>query len=89
LTAVAAGGAAVTGVVALTTSRDVQQKLDSFPVSPTELDDLRTKEHQFALATDGLLIGTAVLSAISLYLTFSGPARGEGDRRSELALAGF
>ena len=89
LTAVAAGGAAVTGVMALTTSLDVKQKLDSFPVSPTELDDLRTKEHQFALATDGLLIGTAVLSAISLYLTFSGPSRGEGDRRSDVAFAGL
>jgi tetratricopeptide (TPR) repeat protein len=89
LTAIVAGSAAVTGALALSTSLELERKLDSYPASPTELDDLRTRKHQLALATDGLLIGTTILSALSLYLTFSGPSRAEHDGPSQLSFAKF
>ncbi|MBC8132628.1 MAG: hypothetical protein H7X95_06575 [Deltaproteobacteria bacterium] len=85
LTAACAGGAAVTGSMAMSHSFELQRKIDSYPVSQRELDSIRQREHEFALATDGLMLGTAVLSAIALYLTFSGPPRTETKRPSQLA----
>ncbi len=89
LTGLMAGSAAVTGAFAWRTSMELQRKLDSYPVSQGTLDGLRDRERHFALASDGLLAGTLVLSAISLYLTFSRPTPAGDDTGARLAHAGW
>ena len=41
-----------------------------FPLDPVEVDYYDRRTRGFALATDGLLIGTSIMTAISFYLTF-------------------
>ncbi|MEO5769316.1 MAG: hypothetical protein ABIS92_13275 [Polyangia bacterium] len=69
LTGLLAAGAATTGVFALSSSRDLQQRREAYPVVPGELDRLSRRAHALALTTDGLLAGAAVAAAVSLYLT--------------------
>lgn len=74
--------AAVTGVVAVRAhgdERDVQAKQG---VNPDELLAARDKVQSFALATDILLVGTALAAGVSIYLTF----RSESPRESQTAL---
>jgi hypothetical protein len=52
---------------------DLDQQLSVFPGDADEIDYDRRRTRGFALATDGLLIGTAVMTAISLYLTLRDP----------------
>ncbi|HXU06929.1 MAG TPA: PEGA domain-containing protein [Polyangia bacterium] len=73
LTGLLAGGAAATGIVALTSKHDLDQQLGMFPADNSEIDYDRRRTRGFALATDGLLIGTAIMATISLYLTFRDP----------------
>jgi hypothetical protein len=40
-----------------------------FPADYDEIDYEMRKTRGFALATDGLLLGTAIMTAVSLYLT--------------------
>lgn len=72
LTVLCGGAAAVSGSMALSSAADLENIIDAYPVSQRELDAYAARRREFALATDGFLLGTAVLSAISLYLTFSG-----------------
>ena len=72
-TGLLAGGAAVTGWMALSAKHDLDSQLSRFPADDNEIDYDRRRTHGFALATDGLLIGTAVMAAISLYLTVRDP----------------
>jgi hypothetical protein len=72
-TGLLAAGTAVAGVVALGAARDLQQHRDAFPASPEELADARHKARVAAFATDGLLTATALMTAVSLYVTLSGP----------------
>jgi tetratricopeptide (TPR) repeat protein len=72
-TGLLAGGAAVTGWIALSAKHDLDAQLSKFPADDSEIDYDRRRTHGFALATDGLLIGTAVLATISLYLTVREP----------------
>ena len=44
-----------------------------FPQDASEIDYDRRKTRGFAMATDGLLIGTALMTAISSYFTFRDP----------------
>jgi tetratricopeptide (TPR) repeat protein len=73
LTGLLAGGAAATGYIALSAKRDLDNQLSRFPTDDIEVDYDKRRTHGFALATDGLLIGTAVMTAVSLYLTIRDP----------------
>jgi hypothetical protein len=73
LTALLAGGAAATGTIALNAKRDLDDQLSRFPTDDVEVDYDKRRTRGFALATDGLLIGTAVMTAVSLYLTVRDP----------------
>ena len=68
-----AGGAAATGTIALSAKRDLDTQLSRFPTDDVEVDYDKRRTRGFALATDGLLIGTAVMAAVSLYLTVRDP----------------
>lgn len=87
--AACAAGAAVTGVMALTTSMDLQHALDSFPASSGEVEALRDREHRLALATDALAIGSGVALAAALYVTFSDHGPAHGTTTDRLALLRF
>ena len=69
LAAAAAAGAAVTGSLAWSASRSLQEKNESYPVKAADLRSTYDRERRYALASDGLLAGTLVLSALALYLT--------------------
>ncbi len=73
LTGLLAGGAAATGTIALSAKRDLDTQLSRFPTDDVEVDYDKRRTRGFALATDGLLIGTAVMTAVSLYLTVRDP----------------
>ena len=87
LTGVLAAGAATTGAIALMAKRDLDQQLAVFPGDADEIDYDRRRTRGFALATDGLLLGTAVMTAISLYLTFRDPALAPRSLRLAVAVA--
>lgn len=86
-----AAGAAVTGVMAYSSSRDLQQRRESYPLAAGDLDAMGQRAHLLAVTTDGLLIGAAAVAAVSLYLTLRNPteeppsARGGADRLSSAA----
>lgn len=69
-TGLLAGGAAATGAIAWSSKRDLDSQLSMFPANDVEIDYDRRRARGFALATDGLLIGTAIMTTLSLYLTF-------------------
>ena len=73
LTGLLAGSAAITGYIAVNAKHDLDYQLQQFPADDIEIDYDRRRTHGFALATDGLLIGTALMTAVSLYLTFRDP----------------
>jgi hypothetical protein len=73
LTGLLAGGAAATGVVAWNSKQDLDQQLRMFPGDDSEIDYDRRRTRGFSLAADGLLIGTAIMASVSLYLTFRHP----------------
>jgi tetratricopeptide (TPR) repeat protein len=70
LTGLLAGGAAATGAIAWTSKHDLDSQLSMFPGNDVEIDYDRRRARGFALATDGILIGTAIMTTLSLYLTF-------------------
>jgi hypothetical protein len=70
LTGLLAGGAATTGVLALLSKRELDAQLALFPSDDVEVDYYSRRTRGFALATDGLLIGTSIMTALSVYLTF-------------------
>lgn len=72
-TGLLAAGTAVTGVMALSSSRDLQQLRSDYPASLDELEAAQRRTRRTALLADGLLAGTALCAALSLYLSFSGP----------------
>ena len=72
-TAALAAGAATTGVLALSASRDLQQRRDTFPLAPGDLDGPARRARGLALTTDCLLAGTLVMATVSLYLTVERP----------------
>lgn len=73
LTGILAAGAATTGTFAWLGKRELDQELATFPADPFAIEDQERKTRGFALATDGLLLGTAILATISLYLTYRDP----------------
>ncbi|MEP6652019.1 MAG: hypothetical protein ABJA82_01590 [Myxococcales bacterium] len=89
MVAACAAGAAITGVMALTASMDLQHTLDSFPASSREVDGLRDREHRLALATDALALGSAVALVAALYVTFSDRGPAQGTKTDRLAFLTF
>ena len=73
LTGLLAGGAAVTGVMAYTSKSELDNQRSRFPSDANEIDYYTRRTNGFALATDGLLIGTSIMTAISFYLTARDP----------------
>jgi hypothetical protein len=73
LTGLLAGGAAATGVIAWRAKQNLDAELAKFPNDPIEVDFYDRRTRGFALATDGLLIGTSIMTAVSLYFTFRNP----------------
>ncbi|WP_438026851.1 PEGA domain-containing protein [Sorangium sp. So ce233] len=77
-----AAGAAVTGIIALGASADLQAALDAFPGDARAIDRERKRTATLALTAD-LLAGAAVVAGgVSLVLTVvgGGPERGDGAR---------
>ncbi|HXU83196.1 MAG TPA: hypothetical protein VN914_17500, partial [Polyangia bacterium] len=72
-TGLLAAGAGAASLVALRDSRDLRDLRESYPVSYDELTEAQHKTRNSALLADGLLAGTALAAALSLYVTLSGP----------------
>ena len=70
VTGMLAAGAATTGVMAVVSKRELDAQLSKFPLDDVEVDYYNRRTRGFALATDGLLIGTSIMTAVSFYLTF-------------------
>jgi hypothetical protein len=70
VTGLLAAGAATTGVLAVVSKRELDAQLAKFPLDDVEVDYYDRRTRGFALATDGLLIGTSIMTAVSFYLTF-------------------
>jgi len=70
VTGILAAGAATTGVMAVVSKRELGAQLSKFPLDDVEVDYYSRRTRGFALATDGLLIGTSIMTAVSFYLTF-------------------
>lgn len=69
VTALFAGGAVATGVLAIDARNSLERAQATFGVSTTDLDSERSKATNFGLATD-VLIGAAVIAGgVSSYLT--------------------
>ena len=73
VTGVLAAGAATTGVLALLSKHDLDAQLVMFPPRDADVDYYDRRTRGFALATDGLLIGASIMTAISFYLTYRDP----------------
>jgi hypothetical protein len=73
-TALAAAGAAVTGGLAYTESRQLQKNLQAFPIMPAEVNGSEQRARGLAIASDALLVGALALASLSLYFTFSQPS---------------
>ena len=70
VTGLLAAGAATTGVMAVISKRELDEQLTKFPLDDIEVDYYDRRTRGFALATDGLLIATSIMTAVSFYLTF-------------------
>ena len=79
LAAVAAGGAGATGALAWSTSQSLRDKEATYPVGAAQLQTLHDRERRYALASDGLLAGAVLLSALALYFTLSGSPASDGE----------
>jgi hypothetical protein len=82
VTGVLGASAAITGVLALNAHADEHDAQLRQGVSPGELSAARDKVGNLALATDVLLVGTAVAAGVSLYLTL----KPSGQREATTAL---
>jgi hypothetical protein len=82
---VLAGGAAVTGSMALSASRDLQQRREGYPLAPGDLDAPQRRARTLALVTDGLLLGTLVMTAVSTYLSVTAPTAESAPHRPAAA----
>jgi hypothetical protein len=71
-TGLVAAGSAMAGLMALKASQDQRDLRDSYPVTLDELAEAQRRTRNAALLTDGLLAGTALFTALSLYVTLSG-----------------
>ena len=72
-TGVLAGGAAVTGSLALSASRDLQQRREGYPLASGDLDGPQRRARTLALVTDGFLVGTVIMAAVATYFTITAP----------------
>jgi hypothetical protein len=73
-TGLLAAGSATAGLLALRDSRDLRDLRESYPVAYDDLVAAQNRTRTAALVADGLLAGTALFTALSLYVTLSGPS---------------
>ena len=78
-TGVLAAGAAVTGILTLTSKSSLTDDLNAYPASQSAIDRDRSHAKDFAIASDVLLGATAASFIVAMYVTLhkSAPARGE------------
>lgn len=69
-----AAGAAVAGIVTLTSAASLRDKRDTPNVSRDDLDAASSRTRTWALITDVLLVGTVVSAGVSTWLTFKSPS---------------
>jgi hypothetical protein len=69
-TALLAGGAATTGAFAWSDQRELERQLDAYPADGGAITTSRNRTHTLALTTDGLLVGTVLMGALALYLSY-------------------
>ena len=72
-TGVATVATGIAGLVAYEASNSLKDLRQSYPVSRDELDAKQRWTRSAGWVTDGLLAGTAVLAAVSIYLTLAPP----------------
>jgi hypothetical protein len=73
-TGLLAAGTGAAGFLALRDSRDLHDLRESYPVSYDDLTAAQRRTRTSALVADGLLAGTVIMAAVSLYVTLSGPS---------------
>jgi hypothetical protein len=64
-------GAGVSGGLALSASRDLEQQRSGYPARYDDLQSAQSDARRWALISDGLLIGTVVVAAVTAYLTLA------------------
>ncbi|MBI2391581.1 MAG: hypothetical protein HYV09_18480 [Deltaproteobacteria bacterium] len=73
VTGALAAGAAITGVIALSSSSSLRDQRDTPNVSRDDLDAASSRTKTWAVVTDVLLVGTVVSAGVSTWLTFRTP----------------
>jgi hypothetical protein len=73
-------GAAVTGALAFSAARNLQEGRDTFPISAGSLDPYARRAKLLAWTSDGFLAGTVIMAAISSYLSFRGPSEAQAPK---------
>lgn len=68
-----AAGAAITGVITLSSSASLREQRDTPNVSRDDLDAASSRTRTWAVITDVLLVGTVVSAGVSTWLTFRAP----------------
>jgi hypothetical protein len=71
-TGLCGAGALTSGLLANRWDRDLRDQRASYPVTRDQLASQQSKVRTAGWVTDGLIVGTAVLAAVSLTLTFRG-----------------
>jgi Tetratricopeptide repeat len=66
---------AVTGVLTLTSKKDLSNQLGTFPGNAGAIDDARSKVRTLGIVTDALIGATAVAGVVALYVTLTGHSR--------------
>jgi serine/threonine-protein kinase len=87
ITGVLGAGAIVTGVLAITSSSDLKDKLAAFPAKPDDISSAHTKTFALALTTDILAGAAIVVGGISIYLTVASGSPSKSDKTDKPAAA--
>ncbi|MES1205000.1 MAG: hypothetical protein ABUS79_03605 [Pseudomonadota bacterium] len=66
-------GAATAGAFAYSASRDLQRSRDAYPIASGDLESGGRQARLLAWTSDGLLVGTALVTAWAIYLTARDP----------------
>jgi hypothetical protein len=84
-TGVLAGGAVVTGVLALGASNDLKDKINTLGARPDDITSAHGKTATLALTTDILTGAAIVLGGVSLYLTLSSGPKSDRPEKGDKA----
>jgi hypothetical protein len=87
-TGLCAAGAAVFGVMAYRSSKDLEDMRKIYPVTREALDDKQRNTRTLSAVADGLLAGAVVLGGLSLYFSFdSEPKKSESKSQISVGLS--